>query len=267
MNLQHYLRRISFDGEPDTSYRTLTTIPRCQVLATTFENLDVQLERPLTPNIAAAYSKIVEQGRGGWCYELNGLLGWALESIGFDVMRVAATVGRSGPRHGEDWGDHLCLIVTFEQERFLVDAGFGGSLLSPLPLRPHRRHDPPYTVELENHGIDGWRFKEAAHGSSAHFDFLVEPADEAQLEKTCARLQSDPDSPFVKTLVAMKRYPDRHEILRGRVRSTLTGNQKDKAALRTRDTWMDSLAKDFHLDVPEIVDVWPSIIAREGALL
>lgn len=259
MNLADYLRRIGFEGDAKPTHQTLRDIPRCQVLSTTFENLDVQLRRPVSLDATAAYEKIVGDGRGGWCYELNGLLGWALREIGFDVMRIAATVERTGPRYGERWGDHLCLVVTFEEERFLVDAGFGGSLIEPMPLRSHRRHEAPYMVELEATGINEWRFKESAHGSSSYFDFLVEPADEEHMADTASYLQNDPHSPFVRNLVAMRRHSDRHEILRGRVRSTVTADTKEKTALLTGDELVASLGTDFGLDVPEIVDVWPSL--------
>jgi arylamine N-acetyltransferase len=56
----------------------------------TCENLDIQLERPVDQDIERIFDKIVRNGRGGWCFELNGPLQWALEEIGFDVTRCVA---------------------------------------------------------------------------------------------------------------------------------------------------------------------------------
>jgi arylamine N-acetyltransferase len=38
------------------------------------------------------YEKIVIGGRGGFCYELNGLFRWLLRSLGFAVSMVSARV-------------------------------------------------------------------------------------------------------------------------------------------------------------------------------
>ncbi|MEO1171988.1 MAG: hypothetical protein AAFX94_08035, partial [Myxococcota bacterium] len=58
----------------------------------------------------------------------------------------------------------------------------------------------------------------------------------------------------------------RHEILRGRVRSTVTGEGKEKTALLTAEELAACLAQDFDLHVPEIVDVWPAVWARHEQL-
>ena len=63
--------------------------------AVPFENIDIQLGRSLTISVEDAFEKIVERGRGGWCYEQNGLFGWALSEIGFDVT---ASRRRRAPR-------------------------------------------------------------------------------------------------------------------------------------------------------------------------
>ncbi|MEX2205512.1 MAG: arylamine N-acetyltransferase [Myxococcota bacterium] len=35
------------------------------------------------------YEKRVERRRGDWCFEMCGLLAWALDEIGFPVTRMA----------------------------------------------------------------------------------------------------------------------------------------------------------------------------------
>src|SRR3954471_15025485 len=89
MDLKAYFGRIGYVGEPRVDLATLRALHRAHLLAIPYENLDVQLGRPLTTDPAAAYDKIVRRRRGGWCYEMNGLFGWALETVGFSVMRMA----------------------------------------------------------------------------------------------------------------------------------------------------------------------------------
>ncbi len=266
MELNRYLERIRFAGEPTRSYDTLMGLPRAQLLATTFENIDVQLGRRTTLDPKHAYEKIVERGRGGWCYELNGLLAWALEEIGFQVTRLSATVDREGVGAGQFPGDHLCILVTFEEEQFLVDAGFGGSLLEPMPLRPHRRHDIPYAVELQGTGINAWRFAEHLDDRTSHFDFELKAADDAALAITNAKLQSEPDSPFVRNLVVQKRFEDHHLILRGRVVSEVRAGQIRKRTLASADELLMALREGFQLDVPKAAELWPKIVARHAGI-
>ena len=35
-----------------------------------------------------------DQHRGGYCFEVNGLLGWALRELGFEVTRHSARFAR-----------------------------------------------------------------------------------------------------------------------------------------------------------------------------
>ncbi|MFZ5618365.1 MAG: arylamine N-acetyltransferase family protein, partial [Pseudomonadota bacterium] len=133
MKLSRYLDRIGYSGSQAPSPETLKALMRSHVLSIPFENLDVQLGRPLNTDVAAAYDKIVDRRRGGWCYEMNGVFGWALREMGFDVMRMGAGVLRDA-KGDFAIGNHLCLRVECE-ETFLVDVGFGGSLIAPFPLR------------------------------------------------------------------------------------------------------------------------------------
>ena len=76
MKLQRYLDRINYGGSLEPSFATLAALQKAHVCSVPFENLDVQLGRPLSTSIQEAYEKIVINMRGGWCYEQNGLFGW-----------------------------------------------------------------------------------------------------------------------------------------------------------------------------------------------
>jgi N-hydroxyarylamine O-acetyltransferase len=103
-------------------------------LSIPYENLDIHLGVPLTLDPDRIFAKLVDERRGGWCYEMNGLFAAVLEAMGFDVRRVSGTVGRA--RHGgRAQGNHLVLIVTLDR-RWIVDVGFGDGFLAPLPLEP-----------------------------------------------------------------------------------------------------------------------------------
>jgi len=144
MRLDRYLARIGFDGNPAPTRDTLNRLLRAHALSVPFENLDVQLGQPTTTDVGAAYRKIVERGRGGWCYEQNGLFGWALSEIGFDATRVAAAVMRHERGTSAD-ASHLCLLVR------MPEAGAGsGSITdeSAAQGKCHRPRRPPPTPGL-----------------------------------------------------------------------------------------------------------------------
>ncbi|HEY4341932.1 MAG TPA: arylamine N-acetyltransferase [Steroidobacteraceae bacterium] len=266
LNLSVYLQRIRFDGSVRPDLATLTALHRAHQYAVPFENLDVLLQRPLALDPAANYDKIVRRGRGGWCYEMNGVMGWALKEIGFDVMRVSAGVMRV--QAGDiQLGNHLCLLVRLH-EPFLVDVGFGGSLAEPLPLKALEREDLPYRVGLSEIDDGYWRFSETGHGNGGafSFDFRGTAADEALLARKCQYLQNDPASPFTQNLVVQRRALDSHLSLRGRVLASMGARGVDKRLLNGADELVTTLRDSFDLDVPEAAALWPSICARHETL-
>jgi N-hydroxyarylamine O-acetyltransferase len=266
LELSAYLSRIRFDGAVRPDLATLKAIHRAYQFAVPFENLDVLLRRPVVLDLEASYDKIVRQRRGGWCYEMNGVMGWALKAIGFEVMRVSAGVMRVQAGDAQ-LGNHLCLLIRLDKP-YLVDVGFGGSLAEPLPLITAEREDCPYRLALSEVGDSYWRFAEVAHGDDApfSFDFCVAPADEALLARKCHFLQTDPVSPFLQNLVVQRRTGDAHLSLRGRVMATTHARRIDKKLLSSADELVTTLRDSFDLHIPEAAALWPLICARHEAL-
>ncbi|MCH7855049.1 MAG: arylamine N-acetyltransferase, partial [Proteobacteria bacterium] len=63
MRLQPYLDRINYDGVVAPIFATLAALQEAHVCSVPFENLDVQLGRPLSIRIEEAYEKIVVHSR------------------------------------------------------------------------------------------------------------------------------------------------------------------------------------------------------------
>jgi N-hydroxyarylamine O-acetyltransferase len=266
LELSAYLRRIHFDGTVAPDITTLRAIHRAHQYSIPFENLDVLLHRPVALDLEANYDKIVSRRRGGWCYEMNGVMEWALKEIGFEVMRISAGVMRMQAGDAQ-LGNHLCLLVDLEQP-YLVDVGFGGSLAEPLPLKAAEREDCPYRLGLSEPGDTYWRFAEIAHsdGEPFSFDFRVTPADEALLARKCQFLQTDPTSPFIQNLVVQRRTSDTHLSLRGRVLEVIHATRVEKKLLNSANELVATLRDSFELDTPEAAKLWPSVCARHEAL-
>lgn len=267
MMLQKYFDRIGYSGIVEPNLDTLAALLESHVCSVPFENLDVQLSRPLSIHIEEAYEKIVVNSRGGWCYQQNGLLGWALSEIGFDVTRIAAAVMRQ--HRGEaSAASHLCLLVkpAGSKTKYLVDVGFGGSMVKPIPLKEAEYDQPPFTLGLEK--LDGgyWRFWEDVGNGKFSYDFLEEPARESSLAEKCTFLQNDPSSNFVMNMAVQRRRLDQHCALRGRVFTVNTPTETKSKTVETAEELVALLASKFGLDVPEVAGLWPRIAARHEEL-
>src|SRR5580765_1988318 len=131
--LNAYFERIGYAGEPRADLATLTKVQAAHLAAIPFEAIDTQLGTPPGLDPGATFAKLVTARRGGWCYEMNGLLGRVLTTIGFRVTRLSGGVMRQ-VLGDFVLGGHLCLRVDLDQP-YLVDCGFGGALLAPIPLQ------------------------------------------------------------------------------------------------------------------------------------
>ena len=261
--LARYLERIGHGWNVRPDLTTLRSLHRAHVTAIPFEGLDVQLG--LVPSLEpeAIFDKIVARRRGGWCFEMNGLFGAALQAIGFDVTRLACGVMRQ-LGGDERIGTHLALLVDCEGQ-WLCDVGFGGSLLEPLPLAQGSRTEAPFIVSLEQTEDGYWRFTEHFDAPFG-YDFRAETADEALFAAKCQWLSTDPESNFTLNFVAQKRSPDRHLVLRGRVLTERGIEGASTHTLADADELMAVLAERFGIDEPRARDIWPRVVARHREL-
>jgi N-hydroxyarylamine O-acetyltransferase len=138
--LSQYLERIGLSSTPKPDEGGLRQVHSAQAFSIPFENLDIHLGRPISLNPADLVEKILRQKRGGYCFELNGILRQALNALGFAVRPHMARVlyGRAAPSERS----HEVLVVTISGQPWLADAGFGGpGLRSPIPIVTDRVHE------------------------------------------------------------------------------------------------------------------------------
>lgn len=267
MDLEQYLERINWSFETAPTLDVLGAMMRAHNHTIAFENLDVQLGRPVTTDVEQAWDKLITRRRGGWCYEQNGVFGAALEMIGFDVQRVSASVQRL-ERGLVSHANHLTLIagIPGEDQRWLVDVGFGGSLLAPIPMLAEQYEHVPYEVGLRRLDDGYWQFWESSGDAEFTFDFEDKPADENAMSTRCDFLQSNPESSFVQNLICQLRHPSSHVILRGRVLTTVSDEGRKEQRIDSADELADTVRNVFELDVPEVGRLWDRICERHEQL-
>lgn len=261
MNLRSYLNRIGYSGPLAVDAATLRALHRHHLRAIPYENLDVQLRRPITIDVEPVYRKIVEERRGGWCFEMNGLFAWALRSVGFSLTQIAAGVMRE-ERGDDSFGNHLALIVHLERD-YLADVGFGDGLLEAVPLEEGEYVQGPLKFGLVRRKSE-WRFLNHPDGGARSFDFAETPADRALLERKCAWLQSAPESPFVLNAVCQIHTPDGLRMMRGRTLKSVSHAGVKQRTIADAAEYQRTLREIFRLEVPGAARLWERILERDA---
>lgn len=199
-----YLSRIGIDAPAGPGLDALTRLQLAHLQAVPFENLAIFAGRSVTADNNWTFSKVVDQVRGGWCFELNGAFAQLLEALGFTVHRLAAAVLLNGPTKIVD---HLVLEVVLDQP-YLVEVGFGDNApIVPLPLQAAGPIETRCgTFEFLN-SPQGTTLAQIVDGvPEARYRFKRVNHDQADFEATSMRLQSDPTlhwstSPFATRLL------------------------------------------------------------------
>ncbi|GEM_PF-296316 len=264
--LAAYFDRIGFEYSPRADGTTLGALCRAHINTIPFENLDVQLGRKTARSQAEIHDKLVSRQRGGWCYEQNVLMGWALDEIGFDVTRLVAGVMREQAGDGQ-LGNHILACLSGWREKTCWSMSDSGrALLGPMPIMTGARVDAPFEVGLTQVDDGYWRFRESAHSDPFGFDFTTAPADQSVLDAKRIWQETNPASPFVQNLVVRRRDGVLHHTLRGKVLTTTTIVGLDSRELATADELVDVLDDVFGIDMPEAASLWPAITERHEAL-
>lgn len=129
IDLNAYFKRIEYEGEAAPNLETLNKIIRAHVQTIPFENLDVILGKNIELDMQSIQKKLLQDNKGGYCFEHNSLLISILQTLGYCVKPISARV-RIGVAH--DFippRTHLFARVELDGSSWLVDVGVGG--LSP----------------------------------------------------------------------------------------------------------------------------------------
>ena len=229
MDAAAYLARIGYTGPLAPDRATLFALHRAHMYAVPFENLDIHLGRTLGLDLEATFAKIVGRRRGGWCYELNGLFGWLLRELGYEVELHGAQVLLSGTPYESEL-IHLTLLVDCEGA-WLCDVGFGDSPLEPALL------DSLDDGVLYHNGRPAYRYG-------------TQVRDYGEFQEMCTWLQTDPDSFFVRERTCSLATPDGRVTLNDlRLIETANGERSERE-LGSEQEWRQLLRDRFGVELP-----------------
>lgn len=185
--LNEYLARIGLSHAPEPDELGLRQVHVAQAFSIPFENFDIHLGRTISLQPHHLAAKLIRRSRGGYCFELNGLLHLALKSMGIAVRpRLARVLYR---RQDPGARTHEVLIVTVSGREWIADVGFGGpGLREPILLVPGRiaeqygesyrlRRDPQYGMVLQKKTGDSFIDLYSFNEDEATLDIDIEMAN------------------------------------------------------------------------------------------
>lgn len=152
LDLDRYCERVKLSGIPRANEDGLFAIHRAQAYAIPFEGFDPLLGRGVRLDLPSLEKKLVRSRRGGFCFELNGLMLAVLNAAGFQTEPLLARVFFQRPDTAIRARTHQVTLVTVPGREYLVDVGFGmGTPRSPIPF------------VLGEHEIEGEHFRLVPH--------------------------------------------------------------------------------------------------------
>ncbi len=257
-DLGAYFERIGYDGPAAARLETLCAIHELHPQAIAFENLNPLLRWPVPLDAPSLQQKLVQQLRGGYCYEHNLLLKHALERIGFNVAGLAARVLWNHPEDAIRPRTHMLLQIDIGDELWIADVGFGGlTLTAPLRLvehvpqaTPHEpfrlmRFDGDYALQAEVRGA--WR-------TLYRLDLQEQVLPDYEL--TSWYLSNNPESHFVRRLIAARTEPQRrYALLDNELAVHQLGSETVRRKLTSAAELRGVLSETFRIAMPDDVDL------------
>ncbi len=209
-DLDRYLGRIGAERGA-----SLAELHRAHATSIPFEGLSAHVGEGVSLDPDALAAKIVDGGRGGYCFEQNLLLKAALEALGYAVEPHLARV-RVGLQPGQIRGrTHLLLRVEAEGASWHADVGFGGgTLLEPIPWGPGGEHEQ-----------GGWQFRVVERGCvwvlqsvedgdwSDGYSFVPEPVPGVDIETSNWWTATHPQSGFVSGILVSRQWQDGRRLV------------------------------------------------------
>ena len=235
-DLPAYFRRIGYTGDAAPDATTLQALMRHQLFSVPFENLDVQAGRVVSLQPEHIADKLLRRGRGGYCYEVNGLFAMALEALGIRYQFVAARPMFYTARRPRT---HMALVAYVDGRRWLCDLGFGSyGIRAPIDLDAL---DTDITQDLDTFRLScdergEYLLQAKVEGVwTNQYGFDLSPQEWIDFVPANYLNSTHPEAIFVQKLVVVLHRPDGRLILIGDVLKTVTQGRVEKRQLARQE--------------------------------
>jgi len=217
-DVARYFDKIGYAGPFTPTRDVLARIALAHTTTIPFENLDPLAGKIVALDVPSLFGKLVEERRGGYCFEHNLLLVHALEDLGFRVKPLAARVRYNVPPDAVTPRSHMLVLVREGGEDLVVDVGFGGLTLTGVlrlgttepQTTPHERFRFVREPEAEDIVMEA----EVGGAWKPLYRFDLQRQHAVDYAVTSHFLCTSPTSHFRRTVIAARATPNGRFALR-----------------------------------------------------
>ncbi|OIN50748.1 arylamine N-acetyltransferase [Pseudomonas azotoformans] len=254
-----YLQRLGYDTPPAPTLQTLQDLQLRHVCSFAFENLSSLVRLPVPIDLPSVEQKVLLDGRGGYCYELNQMFLALLQELGFDARGITGRVVMGGPPDARTARTHRLSLVTLDGVRYITDVGFGGMVpSSPLQLDTQAvqatAHEP-YRLTFDGQGSYTLWAQVAEEWRGLYvFDLQVQAAIDYEIGNWY--VSTHPNSVFVGQLKVARLAPGkRHTLNNTHYAIHSLDRPSEKRMLGSADEVVQVLTETFGIRVPYSVSL------------
>jgi N-hydroxyarylamine O-acetyltransferase len=249
-----YLRRLGFDVPPAPTLETLRQLQLRHTGVFPFENLTTLSGEPVLIDLPSIERKVLHDGRGGYCYELNNLFLALLQELGFDARAISGRVVMGQPEGAWTARTHRLSLVIIDGVRYITDVGFGGMVpTAPLlldsraeQLTPHE----PYRIDLH---VDGFTLRANVAGEwRAMYIFDLQRQEDIDFAVGNWYVSTHPESSFVKQLMVARTGEGwRRTLNNGSFAIHRIGHDSERLQIADVHSVIELLHREFGIQAPE----------------
>ncbi len=253
LDLDAYLMRLGYSSAPPPTLETLRELQQRHSAEFPFETMSTMLRDPVPIDPAAVQNKLLRQGRGGYCFELNQLFLLLLQALGFEARGLTGRVVMGGPEDAHTARTHMLVLVTLEGVRYIADVGFGGMVpTGPLLLDSESEQATPHEPNRLTL-IDGTYTLRALVTGRWRALYVFDLQASAAIDYTVGNwyVSTHPDSPFLgQLIVARTGHRLRKTLNNGSFAIHRLGEASERVQLRNVDAVLAVLRDEFAIQVP-----------------
>ncbi len=246
---EKYLCRIGIKNtDLAPSLKNLKLFQKQHLLHVPFENLDIHWKRAIVLDTESFSRKILEENRGGFCYELNGLFYQLLQEIGFQSKTISARVSNGKGGFGAEF-DHLAILTKIDGEEYLVDVGFGSFTAEPLKfVLDTEQNDENGVFSIRKFDEDYFEVvKKEGNEWKSEYIFMTLQRDLAEFTEMCQFHQASSESHFTQGKVCSLMTIDGRKTLTDSKFIKTKNGQKTEIVIDSDEDFQKIVARDFHI--------------------
>lgn len=252
-DLALYLRRLGFDAPPAPTLETLRQLQLRHTGVFPFENLTTLSGEPVLIDLPSVERKVLHEGRGGYCYELNNLYLALLQSLGFEACGISGRVVMGQPEGAWTARTHRLSLVTLDGVRYISDVGFGGMVpTAPLLLDTADEQPTPHeSYRIEPHA-DGYTLRASvADEWRAMYIFDLQRQEDIDYAVGNWYVSTHPESPFARQLMVARTGEGwRRTLNNGSFAIHRMGRDSERRQVADVQELIDLLQNEFDIRVP-----------------